>query len=403
MVRIPTFDSQRQLSVGTTASRITDIASFTKQSAALERTGRVLNTIAEDFKKLETLRQVSKATVETNRILTEKEAQFLDNPNLTESDVTRFNQEADQEITNQLATINDESARLRAGVSFRGTAVVKGINVKRQGRQADIDTAVVQSVEVTSQFLQDSFAAGPVEREIIRENLRIHFNNNALANLTTKKQAQIDLAAFDEALRKGRGQFMLDSMTAATEGRTIEDRIAGARVFIGQVNAGSFDELSTSEQQTLINNANNFVERWSKINENKIIEEQKVNEQNDIEGVVDGNFTETQMREKELRQEWSSVFTNNALAYNTSEKAPPVATDFGEYVRIRKMQTELETKDDGTAFTQEEVIAEVLRIGNDSLSGSHQKDLVNKSFDLIKNRSDSFQKNNVINNWIAYF
>lgn len=397
MVKIPTFDSQRTLSTQTTANRITDLATFTQESAALQGAGRAINTIAEDFKKLNDLRQVSKATVETNRQLSDLESRILDDPELSETSAQQFQQEAQGIVNNQLATIDDEVTRLKAGVSFNGTSIVKGFNVKRQGRQADIDNATVESAELTAQALQDSFKAGPAERAIIRSNLQIHFNNKVLGNLTTRKAAVVDLASFDEAVRKGRGQFMLDSMTAVIEGRTIEERIGGAVRFIELVNAGEFSELQTKEQEALVNQSRNFIQRQTQIRKDEVEKKQRINQQQDIEQVIDGSFTETQMREKELREDWSGPFTANAIAYNTSKKAPPVVTDFNEYVRIRKMQTGIKRKDDGSQFTQEEAIAEVLRIGNDSLSGPHQKDLVNKSFDLVGNRSDALQKNNVQN------
>ena len=145
MVQIPTFDSQRQLSTLTTANRITDLSTFTQESVALQRTGQALTNIAEEFKQLNTLRQVSRSTVETSRLLAEEEDKFLSNPDLTESDVIQFNQRSEEIITDQLSAIDDETARLRAGVSFRGTAIVKGFNVKRQGRQADLDNDEIET------------------------------------------------------------------------------------------------------------------------------------------------------------------------------------------------------------------------------------------------------------------
>ena len=57
MVKIPTKLSEGILSTQTTANKITDIASFTRNSVAIQRAGQKLETIAEEFKQFRLLQR----------------------------------------------------------------------------------------------------------------------------------------------------------------------------------------------------------------------------------------------------------------------------------------------------------------------------------------------------------
>jgi hypothetical protein len=390
MVQVPRAISEGTLTTTTTAPLIGDVDSFTQTAKALQQTGAVLKNISQDFKELDTLRSVSKATVATSQQLSELENRLLTDPNLTESFSVQYEREATKIINNQLSTIGDERARMRAGVSFQGNSLIKGFNVKKQGRERDVKNFIEEKAEVAKDSLETAYKADEKERPLLRENYKVYLSENL--GYSDVGALQKDLDDYDEALRIGRAPFQRQALTSAAPGKSEQERILGAQIFLEQMKSGKYSELTSDEQEAEVKKANNFIARQSKIAEDNMKANQRAKQQEEVNDVIDGKFSEKEIREKGLREEWGGTFVTNALAYNTSDKAPPTVTDMGEYVRIRRMQLGQVKKEDGTVFTQDEAINETVSIANDSLTAGDSKTLVEKSFNVIDKKEDATYK-----------
>jgi hypothetical protein len=391
MVKIPTRESTGQLSTRPASQQISDIGTFTQTAVALQRAGQAVTAMSEEFKRLQTLREVSRATIETNRLLTELEQEHLDNPNLSQVSAGEYQAQANKIVQDQLSTIGDEETRLRSSLQSNGTALSTSLNVKRQGRQADVDNAVVETATIIDQSLNDSFQAGPAERLILRKNLERHLENNIAAKLLTNEASAVLLADFDEKLRKGRADFMFNAQTAPGEGKTRKMRVLGAQMFIEQVQQGEYAELTTQEEQTLINDANKFIKRQEEIDRIETEQKQRTNEKNDAGKILDEEITlETVSRETIENGTYSEAFLASVKRHFNDFKSPVAEgeTDIQTYVDLIKKGAGMDgfRKEDGTAFTEQEYIQQVIDNTNGKLSLSDAKTLVNKGFDRLAKR-----------------
>jgi len=362
MVKIPTATSTNQLSTQTTASPINDIGSLTKASQQLQRAGQVLDGVATEFRQLKTLREVSNATIQTNQQLGELEDEILSRPDLTEDMVAEFRKRSGDIVNSQLGTIGDERARLNAGVQFQGSALNRGFNIKREGRNADVKNAGTARDILTDQAIQESFKAGnPEQSSFIRSNLEIAYNNDVAVGLMTPQQKFDQLQAFDEAIRKGLPQFDLDKQVAAFGS-------AGAEAFIEDVQRGKYREingkpgLTTQEEQTLINAATNRMEREKKIEKIKLEETQSENLTELIPRIVDptSGLTATDIDILVLKKVLSDTDATVAKRVINGKKGINAVTDPFTYNKIMNMKIGIILKEDGSRFSTLELQREVL-------------------------------------------
>jgi hypothetical protein len=342
MAQVPRQISTGTVSTGTTGPRIGDVDSFTKTSKALQQTGQVLGTISQNFKELETLRAVSKSTVETNRQLTELEARLLADPNLTESFAVQYEREAAQIIDEQIKTIPDERARIRASVSFQGSSLIRGFNVKKQGRDRDVQNFGVEKAEVAKDTLETAFKANENERELIRENYKIYLSENLM--FSDKGALEKDLADYDESLRKGRAEFKRQSYTAAAPGRTMGERIAGAKLFLEEMKGGRYSELTSDEQETEVTKATNFIERQGKVKKIEDEAKQRENYNNDFPKMMSGEITAEEISRGGLAGRYDRILANATVAHLESFNSPVADSknNVEQEFRIRAQQLGLE-------------------------------------------------------------
>ena len=350
MVKIPTRESQGQLSTRTTANPIQDIGTFTQTSAAIERAGKIISQVADEFKRLQTFREVTHATIETNRQLIELEDKYLSDPNLSQTSAPLYQAEAQKIVDAQLATIGGEEERLRASVDFNGAALSRSMNVKRQGRDVDIDNANVSSDALEAQYEQESYQSGPVNRTIIKKRLEQHYKDRLAANLIEPGQANDRLAAFDERVRKGRGQFMYNALTSAMPGKTEQQRIKGAEEFKQLVADGEFSELTPQEEETLLKDADNFIKRHTDIDKNEREKKHRENFARDAQDILDEKISREAMSAEALLHDTYSDADVKRVENHFKDYKSPVAEgqeDINEVVRLEKINAGIIKKQTG--------------------------------------------------------
>ena len=360
MVQIPRANvSSNQLTTGTPSNEVRDIDNFTRNAQAIQRAGQVLGNVAEEFKRLDTLRQVSRSTVETNKQLTALEDKYLSDPNLSESSAAAYHAESQDIINTQLATIGDEEARLRTGVQFNGTALVKGFNIKKNGRTLDLQNAAIETTAVTEGYLKDSWAATTdEERGMIRGNLQIHYNNQIASRVIRQEDVLEDMVAFDENVRRGRATFQRQAMTAALPGRSIKERILGAELFIEQIRKGDvYPELTGDEQQEEVLKAQNFITRQGTIMKDEMEAEQRENFNKDLPDILSGKIQPEMVSERALGDYYDKTKASAAIKHLEDYKSPTAEgkENIHEIVKVRKRQLGLEDKEVWVTAEGEEV------------------------------------------------
>jgi len=324
MVQIPRGPvSNNQLTTQTPSPTINDVQTFSQGARNIAEAGRVLGTVTEEFRQLDVLRKASRATVETNRQLTALEDRYLSDPNLTEMSAAEFHKESQDIINNQIATIPDEKTRLNAYTQFSGTALSKGYNVKAQGRQYDLQNAHLETIEVFDQSLKDYWASPiPENRAMIRNNLKMHYDNQMNARLIESVTYNKELADFDEKARKGRASFQRQALTAYAPNKTRRERILGAQLFIEQLNKGEYSELTSDEQQAELEAAQQFISRESQVANDEDIETQKTNTYRDLPKMMKGEISPETIDEKTITGEYYDKVTSKVISHLKSYHAP---------------------------------------------------------------------------------
>jgi len=248
MVQIPTKFSTNKLTTQTTAPEARDISSFDRTGAGIVEAGNALKGVADEFRRLEILREATRATTDVNTALMEKEDEFLNDPNLTQKSSLDYHKWAEDYINERIGQISDEDTRLRLGVQFRGTALQRSFNVRSAGRQNDINNENVETAELEKLGLKEAWAGTPEQAEFTKENMKSHYNQRIIAKTMTTAQASKAIYDWEESYKKGKPMFDLDR-DIQTYGS------AGAEVFINSVMNHHYSWLTTKEENDLISEA----------------------------------------------------------------------------------------------------------------------------------------------------
>ena len=451
MVQIPRAPvSGANITQQTTAPSISDIGNFTRTSQAIGSAAAALNTQAEEFKQLETLRKVSQGTVNGNRQLADLENEILNDPNLTEVESTRIFNERSQPIIDEIiATISDERAQLQLSVQFQGSQLAKGFNIKRQGRERDISNAELETQALESEAATSIFKADPSMKEMLRGNLITHYTQQIAIGYKTREQIGDRLAIFDETIRKGKVDFDIESLTRAQKGRSEAERILGAKIIQGRLQEDFYGELSLDEEKDKLGEMKNFVERHTQIAKDELETQQKENEQRDAGKILDGEITLEEASRAQIEDAvYSEGYIDDMKEFHRDFRAPKAEGDgdISEFVRLKKLQIGINKKQifvdaDGNeveltqaqklemarsvkqvedidpatglgvgemklpegvflserSLTPVESISETVKNTNGKLSLSQATRLVNTSFDDVNKKSDAAYKREIMN------
>ncbi len=388
MVQIPRAESQRNITTQTTAPRVQDIGSFTRTSRALAEAGGVVLQIDADFKRLRTLREVTKGTIEANRRMTELESETLNDPNLSEGSLEGFNQQTQEIVNEVLGSVGDEQSRLQLQLQLEGSRIAKGFNIKRHGRNADIANAEVETGALEQQAALDIFKDDGSQSAMIRGNLIAHYNRQLAIGYQTKKQIAGRIAAFDEKVRKGKPQFEMDMLIN-------QFGSDGVDIFVNRVRQEkAYPGLTTQEEDGFVKDALSRKDRELKIEKLKKDEAQSENLTALLPKIKDINsgLSESQLDIMVLEGTLSSTDADRAKKVLKSKKGVDATTDPLVLNKIRNMQSGVRKKDDGSRFSRLELQREVLA-NIENLDETTVKQLIN---DISKDE-DVFNKDIKVN------
>jgi hypothetical protein len=363
MVQIPTKTSSLRLTTQTTAPEVRDVGSFTKVGAAIEKAGQVLSGVSQEFRRLEILRESTAATLDINKALMEKESEYLNDPNLTQKSGMEYHQWAESYVNERLGQISDEDTRLRLGVQFQGTALQRGFNVKKAGRDNDIALENVATSQLEEDALEEAVAGNDEYFMFTKENMKQHYNQRIIAKTMTTAEAQEAIIKWEDNYEKRKPMFDLNR-NIQTHGS------AGAEVFIQEVMNHKYGWLDTKAENDLIAEAQQRMTAEKKLEDWKLEKAQEKTLDELLPSILDpeSGLTDTDIDILVLRRILDPTDADRAKKVLNGKLGLGVTPNPFVVNRIYNMKLGEILKPDGTRYSgielRREVLNNIQQIGN---------------------------------------
>jgi len=337
---------------------------FTKVDKSIQGAADQASKVSEVFRQGIITEQISKQTISVNQQLNELSNTTLQDPNLTESSGAEYHANASKILEEAMNGIGDPVATRQFQVQNQSVILARTNDVRKAGRTQQIDRYGVQTNEIKSQSLSNSFITNNPVNQAIERNTYVNQLNRGVDNLwLSRVNRQEAIAQYDEERRVGKPQHDFNILTAPGEGVTWGDRSKGAEEFIQQVRAGVYAGLTPQEQTDFITKAESFRDVSTKRDQLAIEARQFTKWQEVLPKIKSGEMTEPELRLLNFSQEAgkddgeiSDSDFNKGLGFLNSVKGVNVKTDNGVYHEIhKKIYGSERNPKTGDFYTHEEI------------------------------------------------
>jgi len=271
-------------------------SSFTEKERASQRLLDASSQISDVFQRAIVTEQVSVETITFNEGMNLLEQKALSSPNLTESSSIAFNLEANKILSKSIDNIGDPQVAREFEVQKRSIILGKSNGIRKAGRVAQTDRYIVQTGEIKSQTLNQTFNTNnPVMQKIHRQDY-INQLNRGVENLYISREERVkQISDFDNDARIGKPQHDFNILTKQIEGRSTGERIRGAIDFKDSLLGGAYS-LSPQETKKFSDAADNFVKIHIQLLATEVAEKQAETQKRVLQDIKNGEASEAQLR-----------------------------------------------------------------------------------------------------------